>query len=97
MRALDTALFMLSAPALAGLLAARRARYASPSVAPTIPLPVELLLWSSASIAMLTLSSTALLVAGAWSVHAMVWLVTTETVVLALWPVASSGKRVRSG
>ncbi len=88
-RAVDAALFMLFGPAVAGLVTARRAREARPSDAPLPPL-VEVLLWTSASIAALAVTSTAIVFAGLWSTPTMVAVVAVETLLLASWPIRSA-------
>lgn len=79
---------MLAGPAVAGLVTARRLRASQPQEPSPMPLLVELLVWVGVSLSVLVLTSTTLLVAGLWSVAAMVGVVLAETIVVAVWPAA---------
>ena len=90
LRAVDAGLFMLFGPSVAGLVTAQRTRSARSPDAPAVPLSVEVLLWTSASIAALALTSTGIVFAGLWSTPTMVAVVAVETLLLALWPIRSA-------
>ena len=95
LRALGAAAFMILGPALAGVLITWRTRSQRRGELP-VPALVEMVAWLAAWVAVLVMTSTALLVAGVWSVRVMVLFVAAATLALTLWPMPDRRGRRRS-